>query len=61
VEPDDHRRRLELWIVPGNVASTQVAKRAGFQREGVFRSRLPFGDELSDVVVFSLLRTDSRV
>jgi hypothetical protein len=24
----------------------------------VFRSRLPFGDELRDVVVFSRLRTD---
>ena len=53
--------RLELWIVPGNVASTRVAERTGFQREGVFRSRWALGGELSDVVVFSLLRTDSRV
>ena len=50
--------RLELWALPGNNASMRVAERTGFQREGVFRSRLPFGDELRDVVVFSRLRTD---
>jgi [ribosomal protein S5]-alanine N-acetyltransferase len=50
--------RLELWALPGNDASMRVAERAGFHREGVFRSRLPFGDELCDVVVFSRLRTD---
>jgi len=35
-----------------------TAERTGFHREGVFRSRLPFGDELRDVVVFSRLRSD---
>ena len=50
--------RLELWALPGNGASAGVAARAGFHHEGVFRSRLPFGDELRDVVVFSRLRTD---
>jgi len=50
--------RLELWALPGNDPSMRVAERTGFQREGVFRSRLPFGDELRDVVVFSRLRTD---
>jgi len=51
--------RLELWAIVGNEASERVAERAGFQREGVFRSRLPFGSELRDVVVFSRLRGDS--
>lgn len=50
--------RLELWALPGNDASMRVAERTGFHREGVFRSRLPFGDELRDVVVFSRLRSD---
>jgi RimJ/RimL family protein N-acetyltransferase len=48
--------RLELWTAVGNEASERVAERAGFQREGVFRSRLPFGGELRDVTVFSRLR-----
>ena len=50
--------RLELWIQPGNDASEKVAQRAGFQREGVLRSRLHFGGELRDVVSYSLLRDD---
>jgi RimJ/RimL family protein N-acetyltransferase len=51
--------RIELWSVVGNDASDRVAERAGFLREGVLRSRLPFGGALRDVTVFSLLRTDA--
>lgn len=51
--------RLELWILPENKPSLRVAERAGFAREGVLRSRLPFGDEFRDVVSYSLLRSDS--
>jgi RimJ/RimL family protein N-acetyltransferase len=50
--------RLELWTAVGNERSERVAERAGFIREGVLRSRLPFGDELRDVTVFSLLRAE---
>jgi [ribosomal protein S5]-alanine N-acetyltransferase len=53
--------RLELWIVVGNDASVVVAERAGFQREGVFRSRLPFGSEVRDVIVHSRIRGDPQV
>ena len=53
--------RLELWIVVGNDASVVVAERAGFQREGVFRSRLPFGSEVRDVIVYSRIRGDPQV
>jgi RimJ/RimL family protein N-acetyltransferase len=52
--------RLELWILPGNERSIRVAERAGYQREGVLRSRFPFGDAVRDVVVFSLVRDDPR-
>lgn len=52
--------RIELWALPGNDASMRVAERAGFRYEGVLRSRLPFGGELRDVVVFSRLRSDAR-
>ena len=53
--------RLELWIVVGNDVSAVVAERAGFQREGVFRSRLPCGSEVRDVIVYSRVRDDLRV
>jgi RimJ/RimL family protein N-acetyltransferase len=57
----DELVRLELWILPGNEASFRVAERAGFQREGVLRSRLAVVGEFRDVVSYSLLRTDSRL
>jgi ribosomal-protein-alanine N-acetyltransferase len=50
--------RIELWALPGNEGTIRVAERTGFRREGVLRSRLPFGDDVRDVVVFSRLRTD---
>jgi RimJ/RimL family protein N-acetyltransferase len=52
--------RLELWILTGNELSLRVAERAGFLREGVLRSRLPFGGEFHDVVSYSRIRSDSR-
>ena len=50
--------RLELFTLPGNVASERVAERAGFRREGMLRSyrRTPSGRV--DVVAFSLLASD---
>jgi RimJ/RimL family protein N-acetyltransferase len=56
----DELVRLELWILPGNEPSFRVAERAGFQREGVLRSRLAVQGEFRDVVSYSLLRTDVR-
>jgi ribosomal-protein-alanine N-acetyltransferase len=52
--------RQELWILPGNEPSFRVAEKAGFQREGVIRSRHLFDGEFSDVVSYSLLRSDPR-
>lgn len=56
----DELIRLEVWILPGNEPSVRVAERAGFQREGVFRSRLHFAGSYRDVVAYSLLRSDPR-
>jgi RimJ/RimL family protein N-acetyltransferase len=56
----DELVRLELWILSGNEPSLRVAKRVGFQREGVLRSRLAVEGEFRDVVSYSLLRTDPR-
>lgn len=50
-------RTADLTLISGD-ASVVVAERAGFQREGVARSRYPFGDEFVDVLVDSLARGD---
>ena len=47
--------RLQLTCGPDNAASQRVAERAGFTREGVLRSHLPFKGGRRDTVVFSLL------
>jgi RimJ/RimL family protein N-acetyltransferase len=47
--------RLELTCSPDNVGSQRVAERAGFVREGVLRSHLPYKGARRDSVMFSLL------
>lgn len=47
--------RLELSCGADNLASQAVAERAGFTREGVLRSHLPFQGARRDTVIFSLL------
>jgi len=52
--------RVELRIDVANDPSIRVAERAGYRREGVFRS-LHFKEEIrGDVAVYSLLRGDVR-
>jgi RimJ/RimL family protein N-acetyltransferase len=52
--------RLQLTCGPDNVGSQRVAERAGFTREGVLRSQLPFKGQRRDTVVFSLLPGEIR-
>ena len=52
--------RLQLTCGPDNVASQRVAERAGFTREGVLRSHLPFKGQRRDTVVFGLLPGELR-
>jgi RimJ/RimL family protein N-acetyltransferase/GrpB-like predicted nucleotidyltransferase (UPF0157 family) len=47
--------RIEVLVHPENVASQQVALRAGFQREGLLRSYRDRKGERDDLVMFSLL------
>jgi RimJ/RimL family protein N-acetyltransferase len=48
--------RLEIGAAVGNVASQRVAERAGFQREGIARMRLPTSDGgRTDEVRFGLV------
>ena len=51
--------RIGLRTLSGNVASGAVARRAGFALEGVLRSLEPVRGELADVVVYSLLRSET--
>ncbi len=53
--------RIGLRTLSGNTASGAVARRAGFTFEGVLRSLEPVRGELADVVVYSLLRSESGV
>jgi len=50
--------RLGLFAEPCNEASQRVAKRAGFQREGVLRSWSEIDGRRVDYVSYSLLPSD---
>ena len=51
--------RLELHTMLGNEASSAVAGKAGFTREGIARLGLVVHGERADGVVFSLVRGDA--
>jgi len=54
------RYRIQLVIVPANVASVRVAEKCGFVLEGTARGAF-FNDGCNhDVLLYSLLRTDPR-
>jgi [ribosomal protein S5]-alanine N-acetyltransferase len=50
--------RVEALVRTDNEPSLRTIASAGFQRDGVRRSFLTFGDERSDMVVWSRLATD---
>ena len=50
--------RLQLRIDPANEGSHTVARRAGYQREGVLRSDFVIREERRDSVMYSRLPTD---
>jgi RimJ/RimL family protein N-acetyltransferase len=53
-------QRIQLVIVPENVASRRIAEKCGFTLEGTARGAF-FNDGTSqDVLLYSLLRTDAR-
>jgi RimJ/RimL family protein N-acetyltransferase len=47
--------RLQITCGPDNLASQRVAAKAGFTREALLRSHIPFKGGRRDTVVFSLL------
>jgi RimJ/RimL family protein N-acetyltransferase len=54
-------RRIELRANADNVASIRVAEKAGFTREGLLRGAGFEDDGPHDLVVFGMLRGDTRV
>jgi RimJ/RimL family protein N-acetyltransferase len=54
-----HIPRLELYVEPWNTPSIRTAERAGFRREGLLRSWETVGGERRDMLMFSLLESDS--
>jgi RimJ/RimL family protein N-acetyltransferase len=53
-------QRVELRVVPGNLASRRVAEKAGFTYEGLLRNAGHVHDERVDVEVWSLVAADLR-
>jgi RimJ/RimL family protein N-acetyltransferase len=54
-------KRLQLTCGPDNHASQRVAERAGFTREALLRSHIPFKGGRRDTVVFSLLPDELEI
>jgi RimJ/RimL family protein N-acetyltransferase len=54
-------QRLQLRIDPANEVSHAVARRAGYEREGVLRSAYVVRGRRTDVVMYSRLPTDPQV
>lgn len=52
--------RLEAACIPTNSRSIHLLEKAGFQREGLFRSYLKINGTWQDHLVFSLLEDDAR-
>ncbi len=50
--------RLELLIMPDNVASQRTARAVGARYEGLLRQRLRVGAASHDALLFSLIRVD---
>jgi len=53
--------RIEADIDPRNSASARTLERLGFTKEGYLRERWIVGDEVSDTVIYGLLRREWKV
>ena len=54
------QHRIQLVIVPENVASRRIAEKSGFQLEGTARGAFYNDGRSQDVLIYSLLRDDPR-
>lgn len=53
--------RLQLTVIPGNIASKRVAEKCGFQFEGTVRGAIFHRGVHQDLELFSLLREEAKV
>jgi RimJ/RimL family protein N-acetyltransferase len=51
---------VQVFVAPENVAALMLARRTGFQEEGVLRSYWEHGDGRLDVVVLARVAGDER-
>jgi RimJ/RimL family protein N-acetyltransferase len=56
---EDGATRVELVVEPANTASIRVATAVGFTAEGVLRQRQVVKGRRSDVIMYSMLASDS--
>jgi ribosomal-protein-alanine N-acetyltransferase len=54
------QHRIQLDIVPENAASRRIAEKCGFTLEGTARGAFFNGGRNQDLLIYSLLRTESR-
>ncbi|MEV1129070.1 GNAT family protein [Agromyces sp. NPDC049794] len=54
------KHRIQLVIVPDNVASKRIAEKCGFTYEGLVRGAFFNGGRNHDVELYGLVRTDPR-
>ena len=52
--------RVQVFVAPENVAALTLARRTGFQKEGVLRSYWEHGDGRLDVIVLARVAGDER-
>lgn len=51
--------RLEACVEVENASSQRVAEKAGFTKEGILRSYMAIQGKGRDMLMYSILRTDS--
>jgi [ribosomal protein S5]-alanine N-acetyltransferase len=52
--------RIELYIEPWNTGSIRTAERSDCQREGLLRSRQAIGGRRRDMLLYSVIRSETR-
>src|SRR5215469_4799114 len=52
--------RIELYIEPWNLGSIGTAERAGYEREGLLRSRQEIGGRRRDMLLYASIRSEEQ-
>ena len=52
--------RIEAEVMPNNMGSERLLEKLGFKKEGVLREWMCWNDNLYDITMYSLLRSDYK-